>query len=165
MSFADDAPASTIGPLLAAFSARSGNETIYLSPREDYFMTLRQAWGGEDGHHPPDGLRAFEAVSLGNREEPADLVVSTVLVNRAAPELTAFPGISIFSVSAGEATQAELARLALAAADSGGPLEGIILINPLSNDRTAGMTLNVLPNGRSNQPAPLRTAAGSAAGQ
>jgi hypothetical protein len=48
-------------------------------------------------------------------------------------------GVSLLAVSAGFATAESLARVALAASETGHPLDGVVMVNADPSDSTAGV--------------------------
>lgn len=165
ISFVDDAPASTLGALLAAYSASIGVPTVYLPPRDDAFLSLREAWT-ERGASRRHELLALSGSDAGGLDaDLAHIAVSTVLVDRSNPELADFSGTNVLSVSAGEATRGDLARLALTLTDTGAFLEGIVVVNPLPHDSTAGVASNGVSHLLSSPRAIRPAAAGSTTGE
>jgi hypothetical protein len=59
-------------------------------------------------------------------------------VDRSTPEVRPFDGANVLSVSTGFATGDDLARLALAVADAAQAVDGILVVNPETNDITTG---------------------------
>jgi hypothetical protein len=66
------------------------------------------------------------------------LHVSLVALDEEEPELPPGDDVLLLAVSAGFATEEQLARLALAALDTGQTIDGIVLVNPDLGDRTTG---------------------------
>lgn len=71
-------------------------------------------------------------------------------------------------VTAGHATPEELAAAALACADSGHPVRGVVVANPDANDRTSGLLRPAMAardqNGNGHRSAPQQRRAGSVGG-
>jgi capsular polysaccharide biosynthesis protein len=137
VSFADDKPALAAGPQLATFASTLGISTALVPGEQRVLLPLRAACATHNGSHRPDlhmiGSDEPDLVRLG-----ADLTVSVIAVDRAEPSISPFVGATVLAVSSGAATADDLARLALAAADAGQAIEGILLINPDAKDATTG---------------------------
>ena len=98
-------------------------------------------------------------VGLGDTDEgPFTLIVTVVILDGTSANLTSSDAINLLSISPNFVTADELARLVLAAADSGFVLDGVVVVNPDPTDNTTGSmrddTLRLLPS-------PARTDAGS----
>jgi capsular polysaccharide biosynthesis protein len=100
-----------------------------------------------DAHPSLDSLRAVSTLrhlfvpdtAEGGNGSPGPLTIGTVVFDPDEPTLDAFPGSCVVAVSAGFASADELAQLALAAADSGHPLDGTVVVNPYPGDNTTGL--------------------------
>jgi capsular polysaccharide biosynthesis protein len=79
------------------------------------------------GHHGPGG-------------DGAALTVVVAVVDDARPELAGIrqTTLTVLGASAGVVSAAQLARVAVAAADAGRQLAGVLVADPLSSDRTTG---------------------------
>ena len=148
VSFADDGPALAAGPQLAMAAAELGIPAqidpgmhAVLAPLRAACAQLKRAGfvqrpSGADDHEDDPWRRMWE---LRNRATAnREVVISILALERTNPEWSPFPGRSILSISAGIAGADELARLALAATEGGGELEGVLLMNPESGDAGAG---------------------------
>jgi capsular polysaccharide biosynthesis protein len=160
ISFADDSPAMTTGPRLALQAAGSGTPTALLAedsigPGGTSLAPLRAAFTGVQ----PVGKGLPITVALGDTDEaPFTLIVTVVILDGTSANLTSSDAINLLSISPNFVTADELARLVLAAADSGFVLDGVVVVNPDPTDNTTGSmrddTLRLLPS-------PPRTDAGS----
>lgn len=153
VSFSDDAPASTIGALLALAAARLA-PTAYLVARDDPFVQLRVALSSREGDDTRARLAVLEPNAKDLAVRAARFVVSTTMVDRSDPALPSFADTCVLAVSAGEVTRDDLARLALAFGDNNSRPEGMIVVNPMPNDRTSG----ALDNGASPPSSTSQTA-------
>jgi capsular polysaccharide biosynthesis protein len=93
-----------------------------------------------DGQDPRPGLVVTRGLTEAVDDE-RDLRVLAVVANPAEPVLPAFElgrGVAVLSVSAGFASTDPLARVAIAAVDSGTPFRAVLVANPGSEDVTAG---------------------------
>jgi hypothetical protein len=159
ISFADDSPAMTTGPRLALQAAGSGTPTALLpedpiGPGGTSMAPLRAVFTGVE----PVGRGLPISMGLGDTNEgPFTLIVSVVIFDGTSASLTSSDAINLLSISPNFVTADELARLALAAADSGFALDGVVVVNPDPTDNTTGSmrddTLRLLPS-------PVRTDAG-----
>jgi hypothetical protein len=144
--FAHDKAAFAAGPLLAMAAGDLDLPTDLDPGLHEALAPLRAACANVERLGRADiselgssdqGLwkRSWDARVGKNRH----LVISLVAVDRSQPDWPPFVGPSLLSVSAGFAGADDLARLALAAADGGRELDGILLINPDPGDGTAGV--------------------------
>jgi len=140
VSFAGDLPALSVGPCLALYASVLGTPTTLEMNRHNATVPLRAAFAAENGAVLRPNLSLvvedesrLHPASLGSR-----LVVKVTVVDGEQPALNAFAGQSLLVVSAGFTTAQMLARLGLAAADSGHGLDGIVIVNPEPTDQTAG---------------------------
>jgi capsular polysaccharide biosynthesis protein len=160
ISFADDSPAMTTGPRLALQAAGSGTPTALIPedpmvPGGTSLAPLRAAFTGAQ----PVGRELPITLGLGEADDaPFALIVSVVIFDGTSTVLPSSDAINLLSISPNFVTADELAKLALAAADSGIVLDGVIVVNPDPTDNTTGSmrddTLRLLPS-------PVRTDAGS----
>ncbi len=154
ISFADDSPAMTTGPRLALQAAGSGTPTaLFLEdpivPGGTSLAPLRAAFTGAQ----PVGRDLPITLGLGDTDEaPFTLIVTVAIFDGNSANLTSSDAINLLSISPNFVTADELARLALAAADSGFVLDGVVVVNPDPTDNTTGSmrddTLRLLPSPR-----------------
>jgi len=156
IAFAGDTAALSIGPRLALHAASSGTPTTLVSEdpgeSEDRALApLRAAFTGAEpvGRGLPLTVRSSKAIGT-----PSQLLVSLVVFNSKAPTLARSDAVNLLSISADFATADELAELALVASDNGSVLNGVVLVNPDSDDHTTGLLNDtgrlILPGGRGN---------------
>ena len=82
----------------------------------------------------------------GDQADTADgaawLTVTAIVVDVEHPEVEFAPRrddlITVISVSSGFASADQLARVAIEAADRGGPISGVLVANPAPDDQTSG---------------------------
>jgi hypothetical protein len=149
VSYADDSAALAAGPQLALAAAELGVEVRLEPGMHEVLAPLRAAcaqlkrYGYVDRsytlpiHEDDSWMRTWDR----RNQAPisADFVVSILALDRSYPDWSAFAGQSILAISSGAAVADELARLALAAAEGGGRIEGILLVNPEPGDSGAGL--------------------------
>jgi capsular polysaccharide biosynthesis protein len=149
VSYADDESALAAGPQLAMAAAELGISARIEPGMQEALAPLRAACaqlkrsGYIERSSPPDvhdddpWRRMWDTrnqASIGS-----EFTISILTLERSIPEWSPFAGRSILAISAGTAVADELARLALAAAEGGGEIEGIILVNPEPGDGGAGV--------------------------
>jgi capsular polysaccharide biosynthesis protein len=160
ISFADDSAAIGTGPRLALQAAGSGTPTALvledpIAPGGTSLAPLRAAFTGVQ----PVGRELPITVGLSDTDDgPFSLVVTVVIFDGTSANLTSSDAINLLSITPNFVTADELARLALAAADKGFVLNGVVVVNPDPTDNTTGSmrddTLRLLPS-------PPRSDAGS----
>lgn len=147
VSFADDDPALAVGPQVAAFTAAMGVPTLLLPDDDPAVVHLRAACQTSRRPNRPAQLLTLDAEAPDPTAAEVELVVSVSAVRRSEPQLDdTTPGITLLAVSSGFATVDDLARLALAAVDSGHPIEGIVVANPDPDDSTTGGVSEASPH-------------------
>jgi uncharacterized protein involved in exopolysaccharide biosynthesis len=138
VSFADDHAALAVGPQIATFAASIGVSTMLLPDEDPAVVALRAACRTSHQRRPAQ-LLTLDSESSDPVPVDAELVVSVSAAGQTEPELDdAARDTTLLAVSAGFATVDDLARLALAALDSGHPIEGIVVVNPDPDDSTTG---------------------------
>jgi capsular polysaccharide biosynthesis protein len=144
VSLSSDAGALAIGPQLAVFAASLGIwTTLVLGPQQDANVsaTLRAACSTPD---EPSSIRPknFQALVSEDGFTPPGkgLTVVVVVLDPYAPEIPPpiLTDVRVLGVSAGAATAEQLARVALAAAESGCEVSGILVADPDPEDRSTG---------------------------
>lgn len=136
VAFADDGPAIAAGTQLAITAAKVGTPTALVPSNHPVLAPLRAA-SRIHGRSSPCLLLAAEATD----PVPGRLMISLAPVERYEPRLPPSNSTNLIAVSSGSATAEDLARLALAAADAGDGIPGVILINPEPKDPTSGSFL------------------------
>jgi hypothetical protein len=139
---ADDPGALAVAGQLASHTASLGVPTL---------LTARQRHAAADalwatsakGEETRPGLRVDPRRSAVRAKTPADLLLELVVVDRQQPVLPDLRRADaiVLIVSSGTATEEDLARVAVAAYDSGGRFRGIIVADPDSLDQTTGRLL------------------------
>ena len=143
VSLDGDVPAMVQVVKVAVAAAGSGLRTqLAMVAADDTAAGLEAAcgWFRAGGHDPRHGLEVCRGLP-----EPGgadlDLRVLAVVADPAEPVLPTFPigtTVAVLSVSAGYASTDPLARVAIAAADAGAPLRGVLVANAGSEDLTVG---------------------------
>lgn len=173
VSFADDAGALAIGPQLAAFASSIGIETdLVVDSRHEavaslvaYDPTARVSADDAESAEDGDGVADLSGAHLSDATaDSTALRVLVVVVDRGAPRLgDSTPAqLTLVAVSAGKGTAEELARVAVATADDGRTIDGLVVADPDPTDRTTGGGPQARRRTRSVAPTPLSgTARGS----
>jgi hypothetical protein len=152
ISFAGDYPALTTGPRLALQAAISGTSTALVPDSHTELANhslepLRGAFTGSE----PVGMGYPLAIGPADTEvSQSQLVVSLVIFDGNSTSLPSPDAMNLLSISPDLVTADELARLALAVADSGFILDGVVVVNPDPSDNTTGSmkddTVRLLPS-------------------
>ena len=167
LSLAGDPRALALGPQLAVFAASMGIATALLitpHPDGDVSVALQTAAAAGTGRSAqlqvavgelPDGDRAAVA-----------LTVVVAVVDEGKPQVADVSptAVTVLGVSAATVTAAQLARVAVSAADAGRQVTGVLVADPLAADRTTGRLPQLARPGRSQQPTRLtgtKTGAGA----
>jgi capsular polysaccharide biosynthesis protein len=135
---ADDPGALAVAGQLASHTASLGVKT---------HLTARQRHAAADAlwatSSPREEVRTGLRVDPGRHKSSADLVLELAVVDRQQPVLPDLRRADaiVLIVSSGTATEEDLARVAVAAYESGGRFRGIIVADPDSLDHTTGRLL------------------------
>lgn len=157
ISFAEDEKALPLGPQLAAFAPSIGISTTLVVDTH------------RDGAGPPLAAEeAFQRPVAGNGAPPGDkgarvaLRIHLIVVDRDEPRLAGarHTTTTLVSVSPGAVTAEELARLAFAAAVDDRAIDGIVVADPDSTDRTSGRVPQSMRRSSSRLPTLLTGSAG-----
>jgi capsular polysaccharide biosynthesis protein len=141
--FADDVPAMALAIQVAVAATASGLDTLFALVAEEGSVEGLQAACGRystQGWIPRPGLQVLSG-AVPHPEVAPDLTIITLVLDRAQPKLPESAGpetTNVLAVSAGVATAEELAKVAIAADNTGQPLKGIFVANPGSEDQTTG---------------------------
>lgn len=143
LTLAGDAPAVMLTARLAVAAAASGLKTTFgVVADGDHAATLRAVCRhyASERRAPRLGLRMGNGGSPSRRAAPELAITATVVdPSRPQPAPTAQPPTaSMLSVSAGFASAEQLAAVAVAAADRGEPLSGVLVANPTPADHSVG---------------------------
>lgn len=152
ISFAEDDKALPIGPQLAAFAPSIGiSTTLVVDTHRDFSAAPpnSESTNGSQEAGRAAALAADEAFRrpvAGNGAPAGDkgawvaLRIHLIVVDRADPRLAGarHTTTTLVSVSPGAVTAEELARLAVAAAADDRAIDGIVVADPDSTDRTTG---------------------------
>jgi capsular polysaccharide biosynthesis protein len=156
LSFADDAIALAIGPQVATFAASMGTPTTLVPDEDPAVVHLRAACQASHRPNRPMQLLTLDGENPDEVTDEAELAISVTAIQRNQPQLDdSARDTTLLAVSSGFATVDDLARLALAAIDSGHPIDGIVVANPDPDDNTTGGVIDA--------PAPRRLPAQLAA--
>jgi capsular polysaccharide biosynthesis protein len=149
VSYGDDTAALAAGPQLAMAAAELGISAQIVPGMQEALTGLRAASAQlnksgyiERGSTPDTEdddpwRRMWDARNQAHLD--SQLVISILALERSDLDWSPFAGRSILAISAGAAVADELARLALAATEGGGDIDGIILVNPEPGDDGAGV--------------------------
>jgi capsular polysaccharide biosynthesis protein len=170
LSLSTDARALALGPQLAAFAASLGIRTALVvtpHPEAGFSAALQTACAAP----VPEGSRrsADLQVVVGDQADagPAALKVVVAVVDPGQPriaDLKLKTTMTLLGVSAGAATAADLAQVAVSTADAGRPVAGILVADPFSTDRTTGRLPQLARPAQRRQPTRLtgtKTGAGA----
>ncbi len=142
LTFAGDPAGVTQAAQVALAAVTSGLRTSFAVIADDDSMEgLRAACmqfdGNESGGRP--GLEVHVGVPP-DRDVMPDLTVTAIVLDTDSPQLSAVRprGDTVLSVSAGFASNEQLARVAILASGNGEILQGIFVANPVPGDRTHG---------------------------
>ena len=142
VTLSGDLRALAVGPQLASFAASTGLRTCLQTAQ--MHESANALWAACSGIGPEEQVRSGLWVGSRNRiRDSVDLVVHIAVIDRQRPDLRLdSPGtVTLLAVTAGAATAEDLARVALAADDSGNPIVRIIVVDPDPLDRTTGRLL------------------------
>lgn len=141
ISIAGDNAALAAGPQLAAFAANAGVPVaLALAGYHTSAAALWAACGPSSPNanslHP--NLRVREPSAAPAKD--VELTVVVVVVDRESPQLGGLreTPATLFAVSTGFPEPDDIARLAVACDDASRTLDGVIVVNPDSRDRTTG---------------------------
>jgi hypothetical protein len=170
LSLSTDARALALGPQLAAFAASLGIRTTLVvtpQPEAGFSAALQTACAAPvpEGSRRPADLQVVVGDQANAR--PAALKVVVAVVDPGQPriaDLKPDTTMTLLGVSAGAATAAELAQVAVSTADAGRPVSGILVADPFSTDRTTGRLPQLARPAQRRQPTRLtgtKTGAGA----
>ncbi len=139
VSLSDDPAALLVGPIMARFAASLGvPTTLRVTARDPAAASLRAA--AHANAAPSPNLQVIDSDDDGGADEGSRLVIA-VHVHDADPSRRTqlAPGRgTILAVSSNAVTADELAELAIASADAGLAVLGIVVANPDDDDSTTG---------------------------
>ncbi|MGH3277203.1 MAG: Wzz/FepE/Etk N-terminal domain-containing protein [Streptosporangiaceae bacterium] len=143
LSLAADPRALALGPQLAVFAASLGIGTTLLvaaQPEATVSTALRTACAAPSAARQAAGLQIAVGDQSRGTHQPATLTVVVAVVDASKPQLADLKPATatLLGVSAGTATAAQLASVALSAADAGRQIAGVLVADPLPGDRTTG---------------------------
>jgi capsular polysaccharide biosynthesis protein len=138
LSFADDGAAMAVGPQLASVVSSLGRAPELVVDSHPAAETLRAA-SATLGSPDRGADQSIDGSGDLTRSSASNLTVSVTVLERQRPDFSSdHTSAHLLAVSAGFATTDELARLALAMADAGETIDGIVVVNPDLSDHTAG---------------------------
>ncbi len=150
LTLSDDQRALAVGPQFASFAASTGL-TVRFVPAQAH-ESANALWAACTGIAPGSQPRPGLSVEMGHDDvDPVDLVVQLAVMDRQRPVLHvagADHAVTLLAVTAGAATADDLARVALAADDTGHPIARVVVVDPDPLDRTTG---RLLPSERAHQ--------------
>ncbi len=142
VSLEGDAAALAVGPQLALFANRTGTPVDFAADAHPFLQNLLAV---STLRHP---FVSETSEKLNGIAGP--VAIRTVVFDPDEPTLETFAGPCVLAVSAGFASADELGQLALAAADSGQRLDGMVVVNPYPSDNTTGVPRIVVPESASS---------------
>lgn len=162
IAFASDTPALAVSVQFARCAAELGIETQLVPGAHSTLASLRAACALLGPAGSPDGAFEIEGENSDEDFSEARLTLVVAAVEERQPIVSVSGGASLLAVSAGYSTGEALARVALAATDSGHSLVGIVVVNPDPTDSTAGVVPiggepRPLANYNSHRPSPVRS--------
>jgi hypothetical protein len=139
---ADDPAALAVTGQLASHTAALG-VTTHLTARQRHAAADALWATSARGEEMRPGLRVDPRRPTARRKSGSDLVVELVVVDRQQPVLPDLRRADaiVMVVSSGIVTEEDLARVAVAAYESGGRFSGIVVADPDSLDHTTGRLL------------------------
>jgi capsular polysaccharide biosynthesis protein len=139
---ADDPGALSVAAQLVSHTASLGVKTL-LTARQRH-ASADSLWATSSGHEEiRPGLRVDPRRSAVRRMDAAGLLVELAVVDRQQPVLPDLrrADAAVLIVTSGTATEEDLARVAVAAYDSGTRFRGVVVADPDSLDHTTGRLL------------------------
>ena len=147
---AGDSAAAALAAQVAIGAAVSKVATLFVFVDEHSSLPtlqtacLRLAGRGD----PRTYLQVLPDLDLLADRSPELTVITRVLDGDTPDHFPANPGtVTVLAVSSGAATEDQLARIAIAATDSGHPLRAVMIANPSSEDQTTGRFPDETPRG------------------
>jgi capsular polysaccharide biosynthesis protein len=158
LSLAGDPRALALGPQLAVFAASMGIRTALLitpHPDGDVSVALQTAAAAGTGRSAQLQVAVGELPD-GDRGTVA-LTVVVAVVDEGKPQVADVSptAVTVLGVSAATVTAAQLARVAVSAADAGRQVTGVLVADPLPADRTTGRLPQLARPVRGQQPTRL----------
>jgi capsular polysaccharide biosynthesis protein len=169
LTLASDPRALALGPQLAVYAASLGIRTALLvtpHPDGDVSVALQTAATAAPPASRAGHLRVAVGELAGSDSEPAALTIVVAVVDEGKPQVADLKptAVTVLGVSAATVTAAQLARVAVSAADVGRQITGVIVADPLAGDRTTGRLPQLARPARRQQPTRLtgtKTGAGA----
>jgi hypothetical protein len=145
ISLASDRTALALGPQVAVFAASLGIPTaLIVDPLQDSTATATLCAACGASSAAPMGRAYNMRVSVGDRDEagrpPAALTVLVTVVDEKAPQVPDLLATTatVLAVTAGATTAEQLASVAVATANEGREISGILVADPDPTDSTTG---------------------------
>jgi hypothetical protein len=138
ITIAGDDRAHAVGPQIAAFAASAGVRTrLVVGRSHDSAAPLFAACNPE---RAGEEVRPGLLLEARGRKQKVDFTVVIVVVDRDQPDLSHVPrsAVTVLAVSSGAATAEDLARVAVAADETGRLVSGVVVADPDATDRTTG---------------------------
>jgi hypothetical protein len=134
-----------VAPQMASYAAAAGIRTrlVAAQPHEDAAVLWAACSSVRANEEPRRGL-VVDTLPRKHKEHDVELTVMLAVVDRDRPELErTLPrtAVTVLAVSAGTCTAEELARVAVTADDADRSIDGILVADPDSLDRTTGRLL------------------------
>jgi subunit length determinant Wzz-like protein len=139
LTLADDPRGLAVAPQIASYAASVGVTTRFVAlQRHESAAAL---WAACSNLSDYDEVRPGLVVDTqADQPHDVDLTIVLAVLDRRRPELTLLPraSVTILAVSSGSATAEDLARAAVTADEAGSRIDGILVADPDSLDRTTG---------------------------
>jgi capsular polysaccharide biosynthesis protein len=145
VTLSGDVRGLALGPQLASYAASVGIRTRFVAAQShEEAAVLWAACSSVRANEEPRRGLVVDALSRKHKEHDVELTVMLAVVDRNRPELErTLPrtAVTVLAVSAGTCTAEELARVAVTADDADRSIDGILVADPDSLDRTTGRLL------------------------
>ncbi len=144
ISLSSDRTALALGPQVAVFAASLGIPTaLIVDPLQDSTATATLCAACGASSTTPMGRAYNMRVSVGDRDESGRAAALTVLVTVVDEKAPQVPDLmqttaTVLAVTAGATTAEQLARVAVATANEGREISGILVADPDPTDSTTG---------------------------
>lgn len=135
-ALADDSRGIALGPQLASYAAAAGIRTHFIVAEQNEYASA--LWAACRSRH--EDARPNLKVSARVRPTSCDLMIVLAMVDRNTTEIVGLPqtDANVLAVSAGSATAEDIARIAVSADAAGSPIDGLLVADPDSLDKTSG---------------------------
>ena len=143
--FARDSPAAAAAIKLVAGASLLGMEVDWEVGEHEALRTLRAALASQPGAHARSVGARGDGTGGAGAGRSGGIRIRMEAVDGIRPQVSAGGPKGLLLVSSGFVTALDLARLALAAADAGRQLCGVVVVNPDRGDASSGLV--AMPQG------------------